>query len=267
MLAHKPQDSAKTSHQVFASRLFRSRLKLKLNKVLGSVLLMDDTQRSEGQSQQSRQTMDFSVQQSERTESTSGRLPDVTRTQFLENSAGVAFCKHCSVAVSSRVKSLRTHLKKCDYFLKSSKGASTLTSTMLESLRSAFDRFGVRKKKDDISLNRKDKLEDVVVQNELIPLSPLRQYRMKVAFVNYLVYHNLPFALANSQYLAEFLRTVNPCSDIFMPSTSAAKKILGNLVKDNQTLLKKIDTAFRRVGYSMTCMVLICDIVCPLTTN
>ena len=54
---HKPQDSAKTPHQVFTSRLFRSRLKL--GKVLGSELRMDDTRRSEEQSQQNKQTMVF----------------------------------------------------------------------------------------------------------------------------------------------------------------------------------------------------------------
>ena len=209
---------------------------------------------------------------SRESEKNTGRPRHIVRSMFSEDSSGQWHCLFCCSLVSNRVQSLQSHLKKCNpfkdknhlawaedgqwllnpkHFMLTSRG-SVITDTVKAKWKSLVDKFGFRKKREDFEFNNRSNLTSEDFFNEIFPLSVVRQERMRQSFVDVLSFHNLPFTLAESRVFHEFVRSINPCADVFLPSSAACRKILLRQVDDGKLLIKKIGNESKVNDYTVS---------------
>ena len=205
--------------------------------------------------------------------SKSGRKPDAVRTQFVlhEDDNTKVKCVHCSRCVSSVVRTLRNHLRGCEAFLRKNdetkqdtdewllapqfyEKISTVSSKTSTLTVEEVDKYGFQVHVSDMKISKKIHSGTITLQellDEFYTPCGTRIRRMQKAFVNMLAYHNLPFEFANSPFLAEFVRSINPLAAKFIPTGATCRKILIKQIEECETLIQDVAKTAKSTGESI----------------
>ena len=165
-------------------------------------------------------------------------------------------CKHCHNSIPNRVRSIKTHLRKCSIFLKKGYDVSLdlddVSTSVVSKMLSQVDKFGFTKEKNDFKfIKTYPDLNADDIRRQLFPLNASRRQRVREIVTDLIVLHNLPFTFADSNILAELIRAVNPCADVFLPTSNACRKVLEDMVQDGTELKKKIGEKSKSSGRSI----------------